>query len=80
MPLYEYEYVEPGKPPVVIELLRSPKDADAPVPDPEGLGRVFKRKFSVFASGGSAGGSTGTGHVHSGTCGCGRRPGSCGAG
>lgn len=79
MPLYEYECVEPGKPPVVLELLRAAADADKPVPDPEGRGRVFRRRLSVFAAGGASG-TAGGGHVHSGTCGCGKQPGSCGMG
>jgi hypothetical protein len=84
MPLYEYVCEEPGKPPVVIELLRSASQADAPVPDPEGKWLVFRRRLSVFAAGGAAAGGGGQaapagGHVHSGTCGCGRMRGSCGA-
>ncbi|MFN0133078.1 MAG: hypothetical protein ACKVW3_11215 [Phycisphaerales bacterium] len=73
MPLYEYE-ADDG---TVLELLRSAKDADKPVTDPDGKGRVFKRKHSVFASGG-AGGGAGGGHVHTGMCGCGKRQGGCG--
>ncbi|MDX2132656.1 MAG: hypothetical protein SFY69_11460 [Planctomycetota bacterium] len=73
MPLYEYVHTEPGKPPVVIELLRSVAQADDPVPDPEGRGRVFTRRLSVFAA---AGGS----HVHTSSCACGKAPGSCGRG
>ncbi|MBL8761273.1 MAG: hypothetical protein JNL50_08230 [Phycisphaerae bacterium] len=86
MPIYEYVCEEPGKPPVVIELLRNAADADRPVTDPEGRGRVFRRRLSVFASGGGGGGgpeglAVGPGgHVHSGTCGCGKRRGSCGMG
>lgn len=55
MPIYEYVCEEPGKESVVIELLRSVADADKPVSDPEGKGRVFKRRLSVFASGGNGG-------------------------
>jgi predicted nucleic acid-binding Zn ribbon protein len=75
MPIYEYVCEQPGQEPVVLELIRSSADADKPVPDPEGKGRIFRRRFSVFAAG------TGTlqpGHVHSGMCGCGKRQGSCG--
>lgn len=84
MPIYEYECHEPGKPPVVIEVLRAAADADKPVPDPEGKGRVFKRRLSVFATGGGGGaaatpgGLAAGGHVHSGSCGCGKPRGSCG--
>ncbi|MCE7972800.1 MAG: zinc ribbon domain-containing protein [Leptolyngbya sp. PLA1] len=77
MPIYEYECHEPGKPPVVIEVLRSAADADKPVADPEGKGRVFKRRLSVFATGGAGAPASG-GHVHSGSCGCGKPRGSCG--
>jgi hypothetical protein len=80
MPIYEYVCEEPGKKAVVIELLRSVADADKPVPDPENKGRVFKRKLSMFATGGAAapGAAPSSGHVHSGSCGCGKRRGSCG--
>lgn len=77
MPLYEYE-AEDG---TVLELLRSAKDADKRVTDPEGRGRTFKRKHSVFASGGagaSGGGTSAVGHVHSGSCACGKPRGGCG--
>ena len=70
MPLYEYE-AEDG---TVIELIRSMADADKPVPDPDGKGRTFARKHSVFAGGGSSAG----GHVHTGSCGCGKPGGGCG--
>lgn len=81
MPIYEYECAADG---TVIELIRPMADADKPVTDPEGKGRIFKRRHSVFASSGGAGGAAGSagssgGHVHSGMCGCGKRPGSCGA-
>lgn len=82
MPLYEYVCEEPGKEPRVIELLRSAKDADKPVEDPEGLGRVFRRRLSVMSVGGGSGQGGGPvssgGHVHSGSCGCGKPRGSCG--
>lgn len=78
MPIYEYECLEPGKPPVVIEVLRAAADADKPVADPEGKGRVFKRRLSVFATGGGGAAPASGGHVHSGSCGCGKPRGSCG--
>ena len=53
MPLYEYRCEEDG---TTITLLRSMADADKPVKDPEGKGRVFKRAHSTFSV--SAGGST----------------------
>lgn len=80
MPIYEYVCEEPGKQPVVIELLRSAADADKPVPDPDGLGRVFRRRVSVFSAGGPANPTSNAGHVHTSTCGCGKPRGSCGMG
>ncbi|MFN9929776.1 MAG: hypothetical protein ACK54T_03750 [bacterium] len=76
MPIYEYT-AQDG---TTIELLRPIKDADAPVPDPQGKGRVFKRTLSLFAPQGSTpGAGKGSAHVHTGpTCHCGKRPGSCG--
>jgi len=81
MPIYEYESIEDGE---VIDLLRSMKDADAPIDDPTGRGRTFRRRMSVFgavggASEGAAMPSSG-GHVHSSSCGCGKPRGSCGLG
>ena len=78
MPIYEYVSEKDGE---TIELLRPMAQADAPVDDPAGKGRVFKRVASTFAAQGvavSVGGSPGSGHVHSGMCGCGKRPGTCG--
>lgn len=78
MPIYEYATDDGTK----VELIRAMSDADKPVEDPEGKGRVFKRVHSIFAAQGGvpgAGKSTGgAGHVHSGMCGCGKKPGSCG--
>jgi hypothetical protein len=80
MPIYEYVCEEPGREPIVIELIRSVADADKPVTDPDGRGRTFRRRLSVFAAGGSASptGAAASGHVHSGSCGCGKPRGSCG--
>ena len=78
MPIYEYESIEDGE---VIELMRPMKDADAPVNDPAGRGRTFRRKMSVFGvSGAAAAGaaSAAPAHVQSAGCGCGRPHGSCG--
>ena len=78
MPIYEYESVEDG---AVIELLRPMREADEPVEDPEGKGRTFRRRLSVFgAIGGADGGAPAAtgGHVHSSGCGCGRPGGGCG--
>ena len=75
MPLYEYESKEDGS---VIELIRPMSQADAPVEDPEGKGRTFKRIHSVFSSSGapSSGGSSGGGGG-GGCCPCGKGAGSC---
>ena len=78
MPIYEYEAIEDGE---VIELMRPMKDADAPIDDPKGKGRTFRRKMSVFGVTGSAAACAqpaASSHVHSTTCGCGRPHGSCG--
>lgn len=76
MPLYEYICEQDG---TVIELIRPMADADKPVADPAGRGRVFKRRHSTFAAkGASLPVSGGGGHVHSGSCGCGKPRGSCG--
>lgn len=79
MPIYEYECQSDGE---VIELLRSMKDADAPVEDPKGLGRTFVRKHSVFGvAGGTPGVGTGGAHMHSGPCcPCGKPSHACGSG
>jgi predicted nucleic acid-binding Zn ribbon protein len=77
MPIYEYEAVEDGE---VIELMRPMRDADAPVADPMGKGRTFRRKMSVFgvSGAGASAQAVPSGHVHSSGCGCGRPQGSCG--
>ena len=75
MPLYEYECEQDG---AVIELLRPMAEADKPVDDPEGKGRVFKRRHSVFAAGG-AGAAAGSVSLPTsgGCCPCGKAHGSC---
>lgn len=80
MPIYEYESIEDGE---VIEIMRPMKDADAPVEDPRGKGRTFRRRISLFGVGGAASNSSAAapssgGHVHSSSCGCGRPHGTCG--
>ena len=76
MPLYEYVCEQDG---AVVELLRPMAEADKPVEDPDGRGRVFKRKHSTFATG--AGAAVGGGNLLSGNtcCPCGKT-GGCGAG
>jgi hypothetical protein len=77
MPIYEYVADDGTR----LEVMRSMKDADAPLADPEGKGRTFRRTLSVVASGPNKGGTSGSagssGHVHSGSCGCGKPRGSC---
>ena len=76
MPLYEYVCDQDG---TVVELMRPMSKADDPVEDPAGKGRTFRRKQSTFAAAGTSV-SVGGGHVHTGTCGCGktRSQGGCG--
>ena len=62
----------------MIELLRPMADADKPVDDPEGKGRIFKRKHSTFATGGAAPGGTDLMRRQGGYCSCGRTVGRCG--
>lgn len=76
MPLYEYICEQDN---TVIELLRPMSQADEPVKDPEGKGRTFVRKLSMFAA---AAGEKGEGRSVSlnsggGCCPCGHGAGSC---
>jgi len=73
MPVYEYESKEDGS---VIELIRPMSQADAPVEDPDGKGRTFKRKHSVFSAAGTASG-TASGVGGGGCCPCGKGAGAC---
>ncbi|MDX2117645.1 MAG: FmdB family zinc ribbon protein [Planctomycetota bacterium] len=81
MPIYEYVCERDG---TRLELLRPMSQADAPVEDPEGKGRVFTRVHSTFAATGSreasaAGPGGGGKHVHvGGCCPCGKPGGGCG--
>lgn len=75
MPIYEYVCEKDGS---VIELLRPMSQADEPVEDPLGKGRMFKRKHSTFATGGAEGtGKPGGGG--GGCCPCGKPHGGCGS-
>lgn len=74
MPIYEYVCEQDG---AVIELLRSMADADKPVTDPDGKGRLFKRKHSTFATGGEK--STSLLSKQGGCCPCGKTAGGCGS-
>lgn len=73
MPLYEYVCEKDG---TVIELMRPMAQADAPVADPEGKGRVFKRRHSTFASGPARAGRS-PASSGSACCPCGKPHGSC---
>ncbi len=82
MPVYEYECKACLK---TTEAIRRMADADALLRCDHCGSDKTARKHSVFATGGgersthaSWGGSSG--HVHSGSCGCGKAPGSCGMG
>jgi putative FmdB family regulatory protein len=75
MPLYEYVCEKDG---ARIELLRPMGEADKPVADPEGKGRVFKRVHSTFAAkGDAASGPKGVPVGGGGCCPCGKSHGSC---
>jgi putative FmdB family regulatory protein len=75
MPLYEYVCEQDGS---VIEVLRSMSEADKPLEDPEGKGRIFRRRQSTFATGGTDGASGSSGGVSLGACcPCGKTAGSC---
>ncbi len=75
MPLYEYVCESDGE---VIELLRPMADADKPVEDPKGKGRVFKRRQSTFAAQGAGTGAGGASlPMAGGCCPCGNPAGPC---
>ncbi|HLO41448.1 MAG TPA: hypothetical protein VK176_10525 [Phycisphaerales bacterium] len=78
MPLYEYSNDQDG---TILELIRPMSQADAPVEDPEGKGRVFRRIHSTFSAGGgsASAGSSGGGSLPmaGGCCPCGKSRGSC---
>ena len=75
MPLYEYVCEEDGS---VVEVLRAMGDADEPLEDPEGKGRVFRRRQSTFATAGGGGGGGRSGDVPLGACcPCGKSRGGC---
>jgi len=80
MPVYEYRSDEDQQ---VIELIRPMSQADAPVEDPEGKGRTFRRIHSVFAAsaGGASSPASGSGASGGGgCCPCGKSRGSCASG
>jgi hypothetical protein len=71
MPIYEYDCPADG---TVIELIRPADQADDPVPDPEGRGRVFRRRLSAIRT--PAGDRSLP--ASPGFCPCGRERGACG--
>ncbi len=79
MPLYEYICESDG---TVLELIRPMNQADAPVTDPLGKGRLFRRRVSTFAAGGEAAekGSSLLARNTGSCCPCGKTHGSCGRG
>lgn len=76
MPMYEYASQTPEADGTikVIELLRPMAQADAPVEDPDGLGRVFKRVLSTVSVSGGGGAGSGAG---GGCCPCGKGANAC---
>lgn len=77
MPQYEYVCEEDGE---VLTLLRPMRSADDPVEDPEGRGRVFRRKHSVFGVSGAAASGGAASLPMGGCCPCGKNAGACGGG
>ena len=73
MPQYEYECVQDGE---LLTLLRPMSEADAPVEDPKGEGRHFKRVHSVFGVGRAESGGSAPA-APSGCCPCGLAAESC---
>ena len=77
MPIYEYHCQECDKP--FDHLAKSMAASDDKVACPVCGSKKTGRKMSVFAVNGAASTAPSAGgHTHSGMCGCGKRPGSCG--
>lgn len=74
MPIYEYVCEHDGE---RLELLRPMSQADAPVDDPKGQGRVFRRVASTFAAQGSGSPQSVGLPTSGGCCPCGKNAGSC---
>lgn len=68
MPLYEYTCAKCGKPSEILVKSTSEKPAC-----PHCGGTDLHKEFSAFAAKGVK-----SDHVHTGSCGCGKAPGSCG--
>lgn len=80
MPIYEYECAKCKN---SFEMSRPMAARDEAVACPQCGGTQTGRKLSVVSVGADkagAGAAAGGGHVHTGMCGCGRVPGSCGMG
>ncbi len=79
MPMYEYACAKCGH--QFEKLVKSVSQRDVAIECPECASKKTSRKLSVFSAVGTHAG-TGSpapgGHAHSGMCGCGKRPGSCG--
>ena len=77
MPMYEYHCEACDK---SFDAMTAMSARDSKIPCPHCNSKKTARKLSVVAVGGGAQASAGpsSGHQHSGMCGCGKRPGSCG--
>ena len=76
MPIYEYHCDHCD---ATFEQMTSMSQRDAKTQCPACGSKKTGRKLSVVAVGGAAAATAGGGgHTHSGMCGCGRVPGSCG--
>lgn len=75
MPLYEYESPEDGE---IVTLLRPMSEADDPVEDPDGRGRTFRRRHSVFGVGGGTPALAAPSPPMGGCCPCGKGAHQCG--
>lgn len=76
MPIYEYVAPDGTR----LELIRPAEQADAPVQDPEGKGRQFKRALSTFAPHGANTAGPRTAGPTGGCCPCGKNSGQCSRG
>jgi len=75
MPIYEYICEQDG---TVLELVRPMNQADAPVDDPEGRDRAFRRRHSTFATVAPRSAPVAPAAA-GGCCPCGKPGGGCGA-
>jgi putative FmdB family regulatory protein len=77
MPIYEFHCDACD---TTFDTMTTMNARDQKIPCPKCGSKKTGRKLSVVAVGGPAAGAQGApgGHTHSGMCGCGKRPGSCG--